>query len=95
MAQEILFTRTTRDELLAEISAIINETIQRVLIQNPKKKELLTAAETVEMLNITHPTLNNWVKRGMITKIKVGGHRIAFRTTDVEKLLRKVETSKH
>ncbi|MBK8854965.1 MAG: helix-turn-helix domain-containing protein [Saprospiraceae bacterium] len=50
-------------------------------------KEILTAKETAQYLNITLPTLHNWVKNG---KLPVG-----FRAEEVEKLLFKVESRKN
>lgn len=55
------------------------------------KKEIYTADETAKMLNITLPTLHNWVRDGKIIKYKIGGHRIGFKSADVDRLLFKVE----
>lgn len=58
-------------------------------------KEILTAKETAQYLNITLPTLHNWVKNGKLPKHKIGGTRIGFRAEEVEKLLFKVESRKN
>ncbi len=60
-------------------------------IKSQNTKEIYTAEETAKMLNITLPTLHNWVRDGKIIKYKIGGHRIGFRSEDVESLLFKVE----
>ncbi len=62
--------------------------------QDKNKKEIYTAKETAEYLNVTLPTIHAWAKKGKLTKHKIGGTRIGFKRAEVEKLLIKVEARK-
>ncbi len=79
--------------LLEKVTRIENFILDNVLIdhQDKNKKEIYTAKETAEYLNVTLPTIHAWAKQGRITKLKIGGTRIGFKRAEVEKLLIKVE----
>lgn len=78
--------------LLDKVNNIEDLLIQSGLNNKPQNaKEIYTADETAKMLNITLPTLHNWVRDGKIIKYKIGGHRIGFKSADVDRLLFKVE----
>lgn len=57
-----------------------------------ESKSILTAKETTRYLNISLPTLHNWVKQGKISKLKIGGRRTGYRLEDVKKLCYMVES---
>ncbi|MBK6566921.1 MAG: helix-turn-helix domain-containing protein [Saprospiraceae bacterium] len=59
-----------------------------------ESKSILTAKETAKYLNITLPTLHNWVKQGKISKLKIGGRRTGYKLEDVKKLCYMVESKK-
>lgn len=98
MNQEISF-----NNLPAAIEKLLDKVnrIENYLLDGENKsgqivinKQILTAKETAGYLNITLPTLHNWVKQGKLPKHKIGGTRIGFRAEEVEKLLFKVESRK-
>lgn len=60
--------------------------------QSAGKKDILTAKETAQYLNVCSLTIHNWAKKGTLPKHKIGGTRIGYKIQDVEKLLSKVES---
>ncbi len=76
-------------EKVTNLENLIRENGLNTLPDN--KKEIITAKETAEYLNVTLPTIHAWAKQGRITKLKIGGTRIGFKRAEVEKLLIKVE----
>lgn len=82
--------------LLEKVTRIENFILDNDLIDraDKNKKEIYTAKETAEYLNVTLPTVHAWAKKGKLTKHKIGGTRIGFKRTEVEKLLIKVEARK-
>lgn len=59
-----------------------------------ESKSILTAKETATYLNITLPTLYNWVKQGKISKLKIGSRRTGYKLEDVKNLCFVVESKK-
>ncbi len=81
-------------QILEKVTNIENSIREKEFILNQDKnpKQLLTAKETAEYLNVTLPTIHTWAKQGKLTKLKIGGTRIGFKRAEVERLLIAVES---
>ena len=81
-------------QILEKVTIIENSIREKEFILNQDKnpKQLLTAKETAEYLNVTLPTIHTWAKQGKLTKLKIGGTRIGFKRAEVERLLIAVES---
>ena len=84
------------EHLTEELHSIKQILIERFASEKrvDESKSILTAKETAKYLNITGPTLHNWVKQGKISKLKIGGRRTGYRLEDVKKLCYMVESKK-
>lgn len=84
------------ENLSEEIRSIKEMLLQRFTHEQrfDESKSILTAKETAKYLNITLPTLHNWVKQGKISQLKIGGRRTGYRLEDVKKLCFMVESKK-
>ncbi len=56
-------------------------------------KEWLTAKEVCGLLKISHVTLHDWSKKGIIQKHKIGD-RIRFRHDEIQESLTRMETKR-
>ncbi|QTE21021.1 helix-turn-helix domain-containing protein [Polaribacter cellanae] len=53
----------------------------------PKKElNLYTISKLVELFQTTRPTLYNWIEKGDLTPIRIGG-RVFFNQIDIEEML--------
>ncbi|MBX7176109.1 MAG: helix-turn-helix domain-containing protein [Saprospiraceae bacterium] len=59
--------------------------------QQTTSKEWLTGKEVCELLKISHTTLHDWSKKGIIKKHKIG-NRIRFRQDEVLESLTRIES---
>ncbi len=48
-------------------------------------KDLMTRFEVMEYFNISAPTINRWVKKGTLRKVKVG-HKVFFNRSEIEQM---------
>lgn len=48
--------------------------------------QLLRPREAAQRLRVSRATLDRWVRRGLIKRIKLGARISAFRATDIERL---------
>ena len=63
-------------EIKNAISAIVVQAILKaneIAADKDSEAKLLTTVEVCKLLSISRVTLNNWVKRGTIKKLKVAG----------------------
>jgi excisionase family DNA binding protein len=79
---------------LNEFEKLQKDWIREVLSENkpptPKPDEkYLTRQETAKILQVTLPTLSDWVKRGKIRAYKINT-RIRFKKSDIENALNEV-----
>lgn len=51
---------------------------------------LITRAEAAELLQVSKGTIDNYIRDGLLTKRKVGTHRVRLERVEVEKLARRV-----
>ncbi|MFZ1513954.1 MAG: helix-turn-helix domain-containing protein [Saprospiraceae bacterium] len=58
--------------------------------QETTSKEWLTSKEVCELLKISHTTLHDWSKKGIILKHRIG-NRIRFRHDEVLESLTRIE----
>ncbi|MBK9109980.1 MAG: helix-turn-helix domain-containing protein [Saprospiraceae bacterium] len=93
MAQVIVLTPD-------QLQSFVDSVAQRVesLIKDSQKKQItskewLTAREVSELLKISHTTIHDWSKKGILKKHRIGD-RIRFRHDEVLDSLLKIE-SKH
>jgi len=89
MQQEILISIP-----LNEFEKIQKEWIRQVLGENktptpPPDEKYLTRQETAKILQVTLPTLSDWVKRGKIKAYRINT-RIRFKKSDIENALQEV-----
>ena len=50
--------------------------------QDPVKSDLMTRYEVMQYFNISAPTIQRWVKKGTLNKIKVG-RKVFFRRSEI------------
>lgn len=79
---------------LKEFEVIQKDWIREVLSENkpttPKPDEkYLTRQETAQILQVTLPTLSDWVNRGKIRAYRINT-RIRFKKSDIENALQEV-----
>jgi len=79
---------------LDEFKVIQKELIREVLKENeptpqPRAEQYLTRQQTCLQLQVTLPTLSDWVKRGKIRAYKINT-RVRFKKSDIENALQEV-----
>lgn len=86
----------TQDQLQEFVDSVAQK-VESIIKDSQKKeinsKEWLTAKEVCEILKISHTTLHDWSKKGIIKKHKVGD-RIRFRYDQVIDALKLIESKK-
>lgn len=75
------------DGIVKRVEALIKDS-QR---QEITSKEWLTAKEVCDLLKISHQTMHDWSKKGILQKNKVG-NRIRFRYDQVLESLTRIES---
>ena len=89
------------EELSETIKGIVAEEVKNALtaiseiMPKDTTPEYLSRKETAEMLGVSLPTLNSYVKKGYLTAHRVGEKTIRFRKEDVENALNAVEPMKY
>ncbi len=94
MAQTVISTTFTPDELSGLISAAVERAVRPMIeaaIQPPNSPKLLTRQETARFLGVSLPTLHEWTTSGKITANRIGT-RVRYYQTDVEAALNKINT---
>lgn len=89
---------TSHEELAMMIDSAIYKRINPLqeLINsklNPKKKNV-TVKEAAKMLNVSEPTIKNYIKKGTISASKIG-RRIVINLESLEKSLNEVKSLKY
>ncbi len=75
------------DNLAQKVESIIKDSQKKQITS----KEWLTAKEVCDLLKISHTTLHDWSKKGILKKHKIGD-RIRFRHNEVLDSLLKIES---
>ncbi len=71
--EEIVLLRISIDELKNIFRSVIREELQ----QKEKKDKFLTIAEVCSLLSVSRSTVNSWIKKDIITPIRLG-RRVFF-----------------
>ena len=85
MTKEIFLSGMTADQL----SEMIRESLRDELRQLHPEPSAETPNYLTRRLRISLVTLNDWVNRGRIRALKIGG-RVLFRDSDVEAALHRI-----
>ena len=75
------------DDQLQKFISFVNESQKKEITS----KEFLTAKEVCDLLKISHTTLFDWSKKGLLKKQKIG-NRIRYRHDEVLESLTRIET---
>lgn len=93
---QILLNGLNTDELKELLKEAVRECLTEIEKKLSKEKseltddELLSTKEVMKILKISRPTLNKWIKKGLITYRKVL-RRNYFKKSDIENALTKIE----
>lgn len=76
--KETKIVQVTPDELAKIISDNIRRDLEKLTVKinsvdKAKDKPHLTRTEVSQFFNISMPCLHDWIKRGLLTPIKIGG----------------------
>lgn len=96
MAQTVISTTFTPDELSGLIMAAVERTVRPMIeaaVRPPHSPQLLTRQETARFLGVSLPTLHEWTMHGKITANRIGT-RVRYYQTDVEAALHQIKTGK-
>ena len=68
---------------VAQLKDVIKDSIQNnTQKQDPVQSNLMTRYEVIQYFNISAPTIQRWVKKGTLNKIKVG-RKVFFRRSEI------------
>ncbi|TLX23346.1 helix-turn-helix domain-containing protein [Chryseobacterium indologenes] len=69
-----LLVQMTKDELMQDFEQIVRKVVNQMQVQQISKdeKETYTRDEAAEYLNVSHSTLHNWKKKGILMPFKMG-----------------------
>ena len=68
---------------VAQLKDVIKDSIQNnPQKQDPVQSDLMTRYEVMQYFDISAPTIQRWVKKGTLNKIKVG-RRVFFRRSEI------------
>ena len=95
---EIILNGISLDQLKDEFKTIVQIEVQKIvegLTSTPEPApELITRKETIDILGISYPTLNEWTKNGIIPAQRIGT-RVRYNRADVYASLKNIETLKY
>lgn len=97
MAETVISTTFTPDELTGLIMAAVERTVRPMIeaaVQPPHSPKLLTRQETARFLGVSLPTLHEWTMGGRITANRIGS-RVRYYQTDVEAALQRIKMAKN
>lgn len=87
-----------RDALRTELADILKSELSTILSgfqPTPQKQEsFLTRKETAQLFGVSLPTLDEWVKSGIVKAYRIGAH-IRFKLTEVESSLKEIKSIKN
>ena len=79
---------TSKSEFLTQIKGVLIDTIRETPTATEKN---LTREQTAKKLNISYPTLKNWVNHGYLNSYKLG-RRIYFIESEVNECIKSFKT---
>lgn len=97
--QQILFTGISFEQLQDSIRTTVKNEVERIIgnlptSTSPTPPELITRKETIDILGISYPTLNEWTKNGIIPAQRIGT-RVRYNRANVYASLKNIETLKY
>lgn len=82
-ANEIILKGTTEDNLLDKIKTVVREVLTETKEEpSEPENELLTVAETSQLLKIDRTTLWKWTKDGKLKRYGIG-NRVYYKKSEV------------
>lgn len=75
-----------KDELRAYISEMKNQIVNELRKELQPQRQYMSANETENMLRVTHGTLWNWAKRGLIHPHKIEG-KVLYSRSEIQKII--------
>jgi hypothetical protein len=88
--QTILVSGLTKEEFYAALREIVSEEVGAALKTSAVDSELLSVKELQLFLKVSRVTIASWVKKGLLTKLGIGG-RVFFRKEEVLASLNKIK----
>ena len=82
MANQIISTSYSEDELTAVISNCIRREFQNFTPPPPKEDELITENEAKEILKVSKVTLKSWRDKNLIKGYKIGT-RVRYKKSEL------------
>ena len=99
MTRQVLVQDTTIESLLEQINSSIETTIELVLDRKSKQpildKEWCTIKEVCSLFDVTKATVHLWIRKGKLTKYKLGSRSTRFKTDEVRTLLKLIERKRN
>lgn len=87
-----------RDDLRAELADFFQKEVAPVLsaLQLPAQKleSFLTRQEAAQMFGVSLPTLDGWVKSGVVKGYRIGVH-VRFKMSEIEASLKVIKSVRH
>ena len=99
MNKQVLVQVTTIESLIEQINSSIETTIELVLDRKSKQpildKEWCTINEVCSLFDVTKATVHLWIRKGKLTKYKLGSISTRFKTDEVRTLLKPIARKRH
>jgi hypothetical protein len=68
---------------------LLKEILTETFLNQDKEEEYLTRQETIALLKISYPTLNEWSRKGLLKKYRINS-RIRYKKSEIEQALKGV-----
>lgn len=94
MEDSILIRYLTIEELQNLIRSTIREEIQLALDKKPDENKYMTRKEAAALLKISLPTLNQYIKIGIINGFRIGT-RVLYKLKDLESKMNVIITNRY
>lgn len=88
----------SKDDLSELIKSSVKEVLSKIKDERPPTQEIrneyLTRKQTAEKLHISLTTLDTYTRNGFLDAVKLG-HRVLYRSEDIENSIERVNSIKH
>lgn len=78
-------------QLLEDLKAINKESLKEAMIEIQKpnllNEKFVKIDEVAKLLNVTRQTIHRYIKRGLLTSVKLGNRSTRIPTEDVKKFI--------